>query len=423
MNLHEDQITLAMICDNPNVIDNFFVVGVSYKNTDSNTRGKFSISQKQYEDLLADAPTDGLDELFVLSTCNRTEIYGLAGNPGQLAGLLCRHTTGGILLFSEIGYTKRGPEAILHLYKVAAGLDSQILGDYEIMGQLKKAIRISRNQQFFGSFLQRLVSSVLHFAKRVKTETQLSSGSVSVSASAVKYLRGYPAIRNGGNILVLGAGKIGRNLCKNILAQFYNPNITLINRTEAKAINLSRELGINHAPVSQLISYLNSSDVIFLATNATDPVVHKTHFKESKTRLIIDLSIPCNVGLGVREMDQMTVIEMDHISKALDENLKAREAEVPRVLEIIQEHLEEFTRWVEMRKHVPKLERMEMKLKEIKGHPANFWGSNTEGTGNTNAEILIRKVVSNVACKMHLSSRMGCHFIEAINEFLFQGEN
>lgn len=117
----------------------------------------------------------------------------------------------------------------------------------------------------------------------------------------------------------------------------------------------------------------------------------------------------------------MTVIEMDHISKALDENLKAREAEVPRVLEIIQEHLEEFTGWVEMRRHVPKLKNIAIKLNEVKDYPVLFSGHTTGPTGFAEAEILIQKVVSNAASKIRINSGMGCHFIEAFNEFLFHG--
>ncbi|HEV3325698.1 MAG TPA: glutamyl-tRNA reductase, partial [Puia sp.] len=118
-------------------ISGFFVVGINYKKTDAAIRGQFAIGNEQYEKMLALAPSFNLTELFVLSTCNRTEIYGFADNAAHLAGLLCTQTTGDLAAFLELAYIRKGEAAIEHLFEVAAGLDSQILGDYEIVGQIK----------------------------------------------------------------------------------------------------------------------------------------------------------------------------------------------------------------------------------------------------------------------------------------------
>jgi glutamyl-tRNA reductase len=128
-------------------ISGFYVVGINYKKTDAAIRGQFAINNEQYERILTLAPSRHLNELFILSTCNRTEIYGFADNASHLAGLLCTETIGDADSFMEMAYVKKGSEAIEHLFLVGAGIDSQILGDYEIVGQLKQAVKFARERQ------------------------------------------------------------------------------------------------------------------------------------------------------------------------------------------------------------------------------------------------------------------------------------
>src|SRR5580698_4502927 len=129
-------------------ISRFFIAGINYKKTDANIRGQFSIGKEQYQNILSLATSFGVNELFILSTCNRTEIYGFAEDPSQLIDLLCTQTTGSSEMFTALAYIKRGQSAIEHLFQVAAGLDSQILGDYEIVGQIKQAVKFARDHQF-----------------------------------------------------------------------------------------------------------------------------------------------------------------------------------------------------------------------------------------------------------------------------------
>src|SRR5580704_4918739 len=137
-------------------ISGFFVAGINYKKTDAVVRGQFAVGSEQYEKILSAAPTHHLTELFILSTCNRTEIYGFADNAEQLVDLLCTETEGRRNEFLDMAYVKRGVAAIEHLFLVSAGIDSQILGDYEIVGQIKQAVRVSREHGFIGPFTERL---------------------------------------------------------------------------------------------------------------------------------------------------------------------------------------------------------------------------------------------------------------------------
>ncbi|MBA2329451.1 MAG: glutamyl-tRNA reductase, partial [Flavisolibacter sp.] len=133
-------------------ISNFFVAGINYKKSDTSTRGEFAINHDQYKKILNKATEQGLNEIFILSTCNRTEIYGFAYCAHQLIELLCSETVGDYETFKSVAYMKNGADAIEHVFNVGAGLDSQILGDYEIVGQLKAAVKFSKNEGFVSAF-------------------------------------------------------------------------------------------------------------------------------------------------------------------------------------------------------------------------------------------------------------------------------
>src|SRR5882757_5426710 len=138
--------TIIRMNKNPtSELSHFFVAGINYKKTDTEVRGLFAIAPEQYNHLLKQAVEYGVRDLFVLSTCNRSEIYGIAENPVQLINLFCSQTQGSVRLFNELAYRKNGLNALQHLFDVGAGLDSQILGDYEIVGQLRRAMKFARS--------------------------------------------------------------------------------------------------------------------------------------------------------------------------------------------------------------------------------------------------------------------------------------
>jgi glutamyl-tRNA reductase len=328
------------------LLEDFFAVGISYKNSDANTRGQFSVSIEQYEKMIELAPLFMVDKMFILSTCNRTEIYGFAKEASCILNLFKSLSSGDFELFNEIAVIKNGLTAVSHLYDVGCGLDSQILGDYEIVSQLKLAVNFAREKSFLGSFLERLVGSVLASSKKVKNNTALSSGSVSVSFSAAKFIKQKSHGNDTNKILVLGAGKIGRNTCKNLLGHFKGENITVINRSVEKAEQLAQELKINFNTQENLALELLSSNIILVATNAIDPVILKSCLiNTTHKKLIIDISMPCNVEVGVGDLPNIEVIHVDQVSKIKDDNLKKRLAEVPKARVIIQEHINELIEW------------------------------------------------------------------------------
>ncbi|MDR3716257.1 MAG: glutamyl-tRNA reductase [Puia sp.] len=412
-----------MTGNKPTDISKFCIAGINYKKTDAGVRGEFAINSDQYSKILGLAPGHGVHELFVLSTCNRTEIYGFAEEPDHLIDLLCTQTAGTGRDFRELTYVKKGGEAIEHLFNVGAGLDSQILGDYEIVGQLKQAVKFSRERGFIGSFLERLVNCVLQSSKTIKNQTELSSGTVSVSFAAIQYIKEKISSIADKKILLIGIGKIGRNTCRNLIDYLETKNITLINRTHEKARELAEEAGVSHASFDRLSEYIHASDIILVATNATEPTLLRSHLQDKGDKLIIDLSIPYNVELTARELPNISLVNVDELSRMKDETLQKREAEVPKARAIISGHIAEFMEWHDMRKHVPVLKAVKTKLNEIHSCPLFFYTPENNLPARPDAEEKIQRVINGMAFKMRQHNKRGCHYIEAINEFIGPGAN
>lgn len=395
-------------------MNQFIVAGINYKKTDAAIRGEFAIGPDQYASLLQKAGEMGLEEVFVLSTCNRTEIYGMAEDVKTLVTLLCSETAGDTDTFLQLCYIKQGKEAIEHIFQVGAGLDSQILGDYEIVGQMKLAVKFARERGFVGARLERLFNTVLQSSKAIKNETALSGGTISVSFAAIQFLKEQLPRTSDKKIVLLGTGKIGRNTCKNLIDYLDTRNITLINRTDDKAIQLAAELNIPYAPYTELEQEVAAADIVIVATNADKVVITRKSLENSHPKILIDLSIPNNIEPSAGNLPHITLANVDDLSRINDKTLQMRQAEVPKALQIIATHMSEFNEWLMLRSHVPVLKAVKQKLHDM--HSCGlFLATNHTPVIDHSA---IQKVVNTVAVKMRSQHQPGCYYIEAINDFM-----
>lgn len=413
-----------MLTQSPIDLSKFFIVGINYKKTDVSVRGLYAIGKDQYANLFPLASQAGIKEFFVLSTCNRTEIYGFANDSSELAELLCSQTEGDKEYFKSISYSKSGRDAVQHLFSVAAGLDSQILGDYEITGQIKQAVKFSKENKFIGSYLERLINGVLQSSKEIRNTTKLSEGTVSVSFAAIQFIKEYTTAINDSKILLVGTGKIGRNTCRNLVDYLETKNITLINRTKEKAAQLADELGLQLASMEQLSEQVQLADIILVATDASEPVILQSQIASGTGRkLIIDLSVPYNVEKGTELLPGITVINVDQLAKVKDATLQIRMAEVPKVKSIIEKHISEFMNWHASRSHVRLIKAVKTKLEQM--HNCNLYigYSSKHASASKKDSVRIQKVINGMAVKMREQNRQGCHFIEAINEYIATGTN
>lgn len=405
-------------------LGHFYVAGISYKKTDATTRGRFAVNETQYQQILQAARQQGLDEVFIISTCNRTEIYGFADSANQLIALVCSVIGADTHLFHSLAYIKSGEEAVLHLYQVGAGLDSQILGDYEVSAQVKNAARFAKKLGSLGTFTERMINSVLQVSKLIKNETELSTGTVSVAFAAVQLLKKTVPQLAQKKILLFGVGKIGRNACKNLLDYTGVQQVTLINRTDSTAAAFANEHGLRFAPYASLIDEIRQAEVILVATNAPTPTILKSYLEFSGPKTIIDLSIPHNVENGVRSLPHVVVANVDDLSRIQDETLLMRQAEVPKALSIIREHMQDFLYWYQMRKHAVVLQAVKNKLSEI--HTKEILQHKRAASlPQEEVEMLssriIQKLINMMASKVRQANGKGDQMIELIGQ-LFEAE-
>lgn len=374
----------------------FYVVGLSYKKADADIRGKFSLDTAAKTRLLEQASHEGISALIVTSTCNRTELYGFADHPYQLIKLLCENSLGSVDEFQRVAYVYKNAEAINHMFRVGTGLDSQILGDFEIISQLKNGFTESRKFGLTNAFLERLTNAVIQASKRIKNETEISSGATSVSFASVQYmLRNVEDIRNK-NILLFGTGKIGRNTCENLVKHTKNDHITLINRTKDKAEKLAGKLNLIVKDYAELHLELQKADILVVATGAQNPTIDKAVLNLKKPLLILDLSIPKNVSDDVSELPEVTLVHMDHLSQITDDTLENRKKQIPAAEAIIDEVREEFTAWTHARKFAPTINALKEKLNEIKNSELDFQSRKLSNFNEEQAEIISNRIIQKI---------------------------
>ncbi|MBT7425585.1 MAG: glutamyl-tRNA reductase [Flavobacterium sp.] len=376
---------------------NLYNIGVSYKKADAHTRGRYSLSKENQIKLLKEAKEIGLEGIFILSTCNRTEITGFAEHPYQLIQLLCKYSDGNVEEFARISNVYKGNEAVNQLFRIGTGLESQILGDYEIVGQLKLAFKLAKKYQTINAHLERLINLVLQASKKVKNTTQLSSGTTSVSYAAVQYIIQNIPSYNSKNILVFGLGKMGKHTCKNLAEYTKNKSVCLINRTEEKAISFVKEhTSIRNSSIENLTQEIANSDILIVSTGSDTPTVTKEHLSTDKEILILDLSMPENVDISVSEFENVSLVNVDELSKITLETLSTRQKEVPKAEEIIEVYKEEFNDWLNNRKLVPAINALKESLEAIQKDEINFQKKKIKNFDETQAEILTNRFIQKI---------------------------
>ena len=374
----------------------FYSIGLSYKKADADIRGKFSVDTEAKSKLLLQAKEEGIESLIVTSTCNRTEIYGFAQHPFQLIKLLCENSKGTVEEFQKVAYVYKNQEAVSHMFRVGTGLDSQILGDFEIISQLKSAFVTSKSLGLANSFLERLINAVIQASKKIKTDTEISSGATSVSFAAVQYIMKNVEQIGEKNILLFGTGKIGRNTCENLVKHSKNEHITLINRTKDKAEKLAGKLNLIVKDYADLQLELQKTDVVVVATGAQNPTIDKAILNLKKPLLILDLSIPKNVNENVNDLENVTLVHLDNLSQITDETLENRKLHIPAAEAIIDEIKEEFITWTRGRKFAPTIHALKAKLNTIKDSELSFQRKKLSNFDEEQAEIISNRIIQKI---------------------------
>ena len=374
----------------------FYAVGLSYKKADAETRGKFSLDAKAKTNILLQAKLEGIDSLIVTSTCNRTEIYGFAQHPFQLIKLMCENSIGTVEEFQRVAYVYKNQEAISHMFRVGTGLDSQILGDFEIISQIKNSFVESKSFGLTNSFLERLTNAVIQASKRIKNETEISSGATSVAFASVQYILNNVEGISQKNILLFGTGKIGRNTCENLVKHTKNDHIVLINRTKNKAEKIAGKFNLIVKDYTELPTEIQNADVLIVATGAQNPTIDKDLLNLKKPLLILDLSIPKNVDENVKSLENVSLVHMDYLSQLTDDTLEKRKLHIPAAEAIIDEVKSEFISWMKARKFAPTIHALKEKLNSIKDGELDFQRKKITNFDQEQAEIISNRIIQKI---------------------------
>ncbi|WP_417428121.1 glutamyl-tRNA reductase [Halpernia sp.] len=348
---------------------NFAVLSVSYEKADAQIRSKFAFFDDHIKDFVAAIHEQHLGDAFVVSTCNRTEIYTTTPNYLLVAELYCKAIQVGLPEFMQFVTILKREEALTHLFRVASGLESQIIGDFEIIGQIKNAYhRFKKEKSSANPFLERAINSAIQISKKIKNETTISNGAASMSYAAVHYILNNQTQLSDKNILLLGVGEIGQNTVENLVKHVYKPRIKIANRTSELAEKISEKYKIPHIAFKDFEEELHQTDILIVATGAQKPIINKSHFPNGKQTLVIDLSIPNNVEKDITENENVSLVNVDNLASQIQETMVLRKKEIPKAEEIIKLMTKEFMEWEKKRKLAPNIHQFKASLKKIENH-------------------------------------------------------
>jgi glutamyl-tRNA reductase len=347
----------------------FTVLSISYEKADAATRGKFAFFDENVKQFVQKIHEKTLGDAFVVSTCNRTEIYTTTHNYLLIAEEYCNTIEVPLSEFIQYVNIYQREEALEHLFRVSAGLESQILGDFEIIGQIKKAYaRFKKERKNPNPYMERVINSAIQISKKVKTETSISTGAASVSYAAVHYILNSQKQLSDKNILLLGVGEIGQNTVENLVKHIHKPKVKVMNRTLEFAEKIAEKYNILHVPYDNFNQELTTTDILIVATGANKPIVNASHIPQGKEMLVIDLSIPNNVEKILGENEHIELVDVDLLSTKINETIAQRQKEIPKAEQIIKIMTKDFYDWEKKRKMAPKINHFKKVLKKMELH-------------------------------------------------------
>lgn len=332
-----------------------FVIGTTHHRAPLEVREKLSLSAEGAVALRAELATlPGLREFALLSTCNRIEFYGVAADPGvvgRIEGAFCSRQSFDPEAFRRIRLDLNGPEAVRHLIEVAAGLDSQMLGETEIFGQVKEAYAEAQSRGSTGPVLNRVFQKAFQAAKHVRSHSAITEGQVSVANVAVELAQSIFGGLGDARILLLGAGEIGEKTAKAFQSRGATA-LTVASRRLERAMELATALGASALPFEQREQRLADFDIVVCATAAPELVVSLPAARAAMQRrparplLFVDQALPRDVDPEVAGLENVFLYNLDDLARIAEENRAAREAEVSRCRAMAGERAETVWRQV-----------------------------------------------------------------------------
>lgn len=313
----------------------------------------------------------GVDEVMILSTCNRVEVYarGLAEKAEALAALLRAHGRAPGRA-EPLLYRLTGDDAVRHAFRVAAGLDSMVVGEPQVLGQLKAAYEVAEKAGTLGGGLGALRQRSLSAAKRVRTETGIGRHAVSVSHVAVELARKIFGGLAGRRVLIVGAGKMSGLAARRLLKD--GATATVLGRTRARAEALARELDGRAAGLEALPEELAQADVVISSTGAPSAVIRRADVEAARARrggrplFLVDIAVPRDVDPAVRELSGVFLYDLDDLKAVADANLRERQREAAAAETVVAQEAAAYLEWQCARRAVPAVVALRQRAEEIR---------------------------------------------------------
>jgi glutamyl-tRNA reductase len=363
------------------------VVGLSHRTAPVEIRERLSIPEQSLEASLQQLRSDEqVLEASILSTCNRLEIYTLLRHPDdgiEAVGSFLSQVSG--LSLEELGphlFTFHHEEAVAHLLRVAAGLDSLVLGEGQILSQVKKMVRLGQEYRSVGPILNRLLNQAVSTGKRVRTETNLGTGAVSISSAAVELAQLKVGQARGldelvsleqQQVAVVGAGRMARLLLQHLQSKGCR-GVVLLNRTEARAEALAADfpqLPVQCRPLTDLDHCLSTCSLVFTSTAAEEPVITASrleHLNRRSSLMLIDIGVPRNISSDVSQLAGVESFDVDDLQEVVARNQEARREMAAEAEGMLREESRLFLEWWDGLEAVPLVNKLRLQLEEIREH-------------------------------------------------------
>ena len=417
-----------------------FAAGLSHKNAPVALREQLAVDADKLRELLRDAVAHGaVREAVMLSTCNRVEVYGVAEAPGAartaVFGALCRHRGISPNSVEPLLYTHEEEDAIRHAFRVAASLDSMMIGEPQILGQVKDAFALAQSCETVGPALHTLFTQAFAVAKRVRTETEIARHAVSVSFAAVELAKKIFARLSGRAVLLLGAGKMGELAAKHLVEQGAFP-IYVVNRTWSRAQEMARALAGTAVPFEDLPDAVAAVDIVVTSTGAPAPIVTREmvarvmHTRGARPLFLIDIAVPRDVEPGVDTLEDVYCYDIDDLKQVVDSHIRERLREAQRAETLVEREVTKFKARLGDVEVIPTIVSLRERLEEIgRGEVKKTLARLPDATPETRAALealsasIVNKVLHAPITKLRESSRAGSHrsWLEVVHELFGLG--
>lgn len=360
----------------------FLLWGIDHNNAPTAVRGEVHIDSDKARRLIAGlGDVAGFVSAVTLSTCNRTEIYIECQQDCDIENSLIRTLRDlglpGELFRGEFAYHLVDREAMGHLYRVNAGLESMLIGEPQISGQVKEAYRLARELQELGPVSLRVFQGAFRAGKRVRTDTAIGAGAVSVAFAAAEQARREHQGLAGKRVLLIGAGATGALGARHLLQKGVS-RLVIANRSLAKAEQLVTDLlrdydaAIEAVPITDLITSLAGVDIVLTTTGSPEPIVTSgmvasaMAWRPTRRLMVIDIAVPCDVDPKVATLPNVNLQGLDDLEAVVQTNLEARKKEIPRAHAMIERELEQLDSWLADMKLMPTVSEFRAFLEELK---------------------------------------------------------